>query len=351
VQLAQAQQQGFHWSWKQIKELLGGTYKEWSAVEAPRMGASLAYYTILSLAPLLIVVIAVAGFVFGRDAASGALVTQIQGMVGTEGGQAIQSILKHAAEKKSTGVVASIIGFLTLLVGASSVALELRSSMNKIWGVKDPGLGVSGFLKERSYAIAIVLGAGFLLLVSLVVSAVLASVDKFFSGILPMPPFVAEIINVLISLVVIAGILAVIFKFVPAVPLKWRDVWIGAAFTSVLFTIGKTAIGIYLGKASIGSSYGAAGSLIVILVWIYYSAQLLFFGAEFTHVFTKTFGSNPKTSGDAPKPGPPVVEMAIPESSNVPVTHSIAAMAGSFAGLATAAVNVFKADKPQNSGR
>jgi len=351
VNSARPEHHKFSWSWKQIKELLTNTYHEWSAVEAPRMGASLAYYTILSLAPLLIVVIAIAGFAFGHDAASAALVTQIQGMVGQEGAQAIQSILKHAAEKKTTGTIASIIGFLTLLFGASSVALELRGSMDKIWAVKSSNEGVSGFVKERSYAIAIVLGAGFLLLVSLVVSAVLASLEKFFGGLLPIPAFAAEALNVLISLLVFTGIMAVIFKFVPAVPLKWRDVWIGAGFTALLFTVGKTAIGLYLGKVSVGSSYGAAGSLIVILVWIYYSTQILFFGAEFTRVYTKTFGSNPETSPESPKPAPVIAESPEPRRSTIPVTHSIATLAGSVAGLTTAVVNVFKPAKPGKPAR
>lgn len=280
-------------SWHQIKALLVNTYNEWNAVDAPRMGAALAYYTVLSLAPLLIVVIAVAGLVFGEQAAQGALVTQIRGLVGQQGAEAIQGILKNAGGQKSAGLIASIVGFLALLFGASSVALELRSAMNKIWKVKEEGGGISTFIKQRSYAFALVLGAGFLLLVSLVVSAVLAGVGKFFDGLIPFPAWIAEVVNVIISLIAIAGILAAIFKLLPAVSITWKDVAIGAIFTSVLFTAGKTLIGIYLGRASVGSTYGAAGSLVVVLVWIYYSAQILFFGAEFTRVYSQEYGSQP----------------------------------------------------------
>ena len=336
---------GFTWAWAQIKKLLVDTYHEWSNVDAPRMGASLAYYTVLSLAPLLIVVIAIAGFAFGHDAAQGALVAQVQNLVGSEGAQAIQSIIQHASEKKATGALASIAGFLLLLFGASSVAIELRSAMNKIWAAKEEE-GVAGFLRQRSYAIAIVLGAGFLLLVSLVVSAGLAGVSKFVGGILPFPAWAAEIVNILISLVVITGIFAVIFKFLPAVNILWHDVWVGAIFTAVLFTLGKTLIGIYLGRASIGSSYGAAGSLVLILVWIYYSAQIFFMGAEFTRVFANEHGSLRKQRPDAEaKPAAPLAEPAVTTNALVPSSHTlhhnIAVLAGSLAGLGKAVVNVF----------
>ncbi len=336
----------FSWSWTQIRGLLANTYREWGAVEAPRMGASLAYYTVLSLAPLLIVVVAAAGLVFGRQAAQGALVSQIQDLVGKQGAEAIQGILQQAGASKTAGTIASIVGFLTLLFGASSVALELRSAMNKIWAQKEAD-GVGAMIKQRSYAIAAVLGAGFLLLVSLVISTVLASLDKFFGNLMPIPVWVAEGMNVLVSLLMITGILAAIFKFMPSVPLTWRDVSIGALFTAILFTIGKTLIGVYLGRASVGSVYGAAGSLVVILVWIYYSAQILFFGAEFIRVYSTEYGSQP-----AGKPEPavepalrPVVGTAQPrEPLYGSFAESVGALAGSVAGLGVAVVNVLKSD-------
>jgi membrane protein len=341
-------QEKFRWSWTQIRGLLANTYREWSAVEASRMGASLAYYTVLSLAPLLIVVVAVAGMVFGRQAAQGALLGQIQDLVGKQGAEAIQSILQQAGQNKSTGMLASIVGFLTLLFGASSVALELRSAMNKIWAHKEAE-GVSGFIKERSYAIALVFGAGFLLLVSLVISTVLASLDKFFGNLLPMPLWAAEGLNAIVSILMIAGVLGAIFKFLPSVPLTWRDVSIGALFTAILFTVGKTLIGIYLGRASVGSVYGAAGSLVVVLVWIYYSAQILFFGAEFIRVYSTQCGSQPAGSPQqallpSPVSRPPVAQPTAPPRA--PLTgsfiESLGALVGSAAGLAMAIVALFR---------
>ncbi len=342
-------QHKFKWTWTQIKKLLVGTYHEWSNVEAARMGASLAYYTVLSLAPLLMVVIAIASFALGREAARGALVAEVQNLVGTEGAQAIQSIIQHAAEQRTTGALASIAGFLLLLFGASSVAIELRSAMNKIWAAKEEE-GVSGFIKQRSYAIAIVLGAGFLLLVSLVVSAGLAGVAKFVGGVLPFSQWVAEVANVLISIVVITGIFAVLFKFLPAASILWHDVWVGAIFTAVLFTIGKTLIGIYLGRASIGSSYGAAGSLVVILVWIYYSAQIFFMGAEFTRVYAGEHGSHRKEEkADEEKSTAPLADslaganaVAAPRQS---FQHNVAVLAGSLVGLGKAVADLFTSSR------
>ncbi|MDQ6759887.1 MAG: YihY/virulence factor BrkB family protein [Acidobacteriota bacterium] len=342
-------QHKFRWSWTQIKKLLVGTYHEWSNVEAPRMGASLAYYTVLSLAPLLLVVIAVASFAFGHEAAQGALVGQVQNLVGSEGAQAIQSIIQHAAEKKTTGTFASIAGFLLLLFGASSVAIELRSAMNKIWAAKEEE-GVSGFIKQRSYAIAIVLGAGFLLLVSLVVSAGLAGIGKFVGGVLPFPAWVAEVANVLISIIVITGIFAVLFKFLPSASIRWHDVWVGAIFTAVLFTLGKTLIGIYLGKASIGSSYGAAGSLILILVWIYYSAQIFFMGAEFTRIYAGEHGSHREAEKTEDQKSPAALADSVPRVTAVAAPqhslhHNVAVLAGSVAGLGKAVADLFSAPK------
>jgi len=286
-------------SWNEVKRLLVTTFREWNAVEAPRMGASLAYYTLLSLAPLLIVLITVASFVFGEQAARGALMSQIQGLVGSDGARAIQTVLQQASEKKTTGAFAAVVGFLTLLFGASSVALELRSTLNKIWGVREQE-GVTGAIKERSYAVLVVLGAGFLLLVSLVISAVLASMEKFFGGVLPIPASILEAINFLVSLAVITGVFAAIYKFVPSVSIRWHDALVGGAFTALLFTIGKTLIGIYLGKAAVGSAFGAAGSLVIVLVWVYYSAQILFFGAEFTRIYSMHASARTKDTVPAP---------------------------------------------------
>lgn len=273
--------------------LLKTTWKEFNEDEAPRLGAALAYYTALSLAPLLILMIALAGLVFGDEAARGQLFEQIDGMVGTDGAKAIQEMVQNAS-KPASGIIASIIGFLTLLFGASSVAGELKAALNVIWDQNpDPNAGIADTVKQRSSALVVVLGCGFLLLVSLAVSSVLAAGGKFLGGFLPLPEIVLQAINIIVSVIVITGVFAGLFKFLPDVDVQWRDVLLGAAFTAILFTIGKFLIGLYLGKASFGSTYGAAGSLVIVLVWVYYSAQIFFFGAEFTQVYAGAHGSDP----------------------------------------------------------
>lgn len=278
-------------NWKQIGVQ---TWNEWNADEAPRMGASLAYYTVLSLAPLLIVVLAVVGFVYDREAAQGLLFYQIRDMVGDQGAEAIQTMIRGAGQK-GTGILASILGFLTLAFGATSVVGELRTSLNKVWKVPPkPDAGWLDMVKERGYAFGVVLGTGFLLLVALVLSTVLAALGKFFGNYLPLPEFALGLINFAISFVVITILFALIYKVLPDAPVEWSDVWLGAAVTSLLFSIGKSLIGLYLGKASFGSTYGAAGSLVIVLVWVYYSSQIFFFGAEFTQVYAHRHGSKPR---------------------------------------------------------
>jgi membrane protein len=293
VEAALTESNRFSWSWADIKSLLFATYKEWSEDDAPHIGAALAFYTILSLAPLLVVMIAIAGWVLGQKAVSGQLMTQIQGMVGSEGAKAIQEMLKAASNPKQ-GIAASALGLLTLLFGAASVLGELRLALNRIWKVPKPEEeGVAGIIKNQSRLLGLVLGCGFLLLVSLVLSATLAAAGKFMQSALPAPAFMFEAVNFVVSLAVLAGVFAAIFKYIPSVNVPWGDVLLGAGVTSILFTLGKFLIGLYLGKASIGSTFGAAGSLVIVLVWVYYSSQILFFGAEFTHVYSKMHGSNP----------------------------------------------------------
>lgn len=276
----------------QAKDLLLKSWNEFNEDQAPRLGAALAYYTVLSLAPLLILLIAIAGLVLGKEAAQGQLFGQINSMVGADGAKAIESMIANAS-KPSSGVVASIIGFLTLLFGASSVAGELKASLNIIWDHSDSEAGIVDIVKDRSKALGVVLAGGFLLLVSLVISSMIAAAGTYVSGFLPLPEVVLVALNFLVSLAVIAGVFAVLFKYLPDVHIQWRDVAIGAAFTAVLFAIGKFLIGMYLGKASFGSTYGAAGSLVIVLVWVYYSAQIFFFGAEFTQVYAREIGSDP----------------------------------------------------------
>jgi membrane protein len=271
------------------------TISEWVDDRVPRLGASLAFYTLLSLAPLLVVVVAVAALVYGQDAARGQLVWQIQGLVGPEGARAIQGLVQ-GAYKPGTGLIATLLGVLTLAFGASSVVVELRDALNTISHVPlDPGnTGLSsifGLVKERFYSFAMILGIGFLLLVSLVLNAWIAAMGKFFASALPTPESLLHVATFVISFLVITFLFAAIYKMLPDVRLQWSDVAVGASVTSLLFTLGKQLIGLYLGKTTFGSTYGAAGSLVIVLVWVYYSAQLFFLGAEFTKVYTKTFGS------------------------------------------------------------
>ncbi len=268
-----------------LNQIFKRTASEWMRHNAPRLGAALSYYTILSLAPLLVVVVAIAGLAFGRQAAEGQIVWEIRQFVGPSGAQAIQGMLTNA-QHPSQGLLAAAIGIIVLLTGASGVFAELRDSLNDIWDVKTPeGGGVWGAIKYRFFSYAMVLGIGFLLMVSLVVSAALAFMEKYFGTLLGIPAGILQICNFFISLIVITVLFTLIYKIIPDTHIKTRDVIPGAALTAILFTLGKYLIGLYLGKASVGSAYGASGSLVILLVWVYYSAQIFFFGAEFTHVW------------------------------------------------------------------
>jgi membrane protein len=259
------------------------TFWAWNGHEAPRLGAALSFYTMLSLAPLLILVVAIASVLFGHSAAQSEIIGQVQGFMGAEGAKAVASVIERG--QRPTGVFASVIGVATLLVGASGAFSELQSALNKIWDVQPKkGSGVASLIKSRLFSFGMVLAVGFLLLVSLVITAALAVVGRFFGEILPMPEPLMQTINFAVSFAGISALFALIFKYVPDARIKWRDVWEGAIATALLFTIGKSLIGLYLGKAAVGSAYGAAGSLIVVIVWVYYSAMIFFFGAEFAHV-------------------------------------------------------------------
>jgi membrane protein len=280
---------------KQIGKLFEETYNEWSKDNAPRLGAALAYYTVFSLAPLLVVVIAVAGLAFGPAAARGQIVWQIEDLIGKQGAEVVQ-IMLQAAWSPSQGIVATVLSLLALVLGASLVVSELRGSLNVVWNVRTPP--ARGFIaefvdliRERLYAFFLVLGIGFLLLVSLVANAALAVLGKYFQSRLPTPEFVLQIANFVLWFGVTTFVFALIYKMVPDVEISWSDVVVGAAMTSLLFTLGKLVISLYLGKSSIASAYGAAGSLVVLLAWVYYSAQVFFLGAEFTQVYANKFGS------------------------------------------------------------
>ncbi|HEX2994580.1 MAG TPA: YihY/virulence factor BrkB family protein [Anaerolineales bacterium] len=275
--------------------LLKETIREWSEDGASRLAAALAYYTTFSLAPLLVLVIAIAGLIGGQEAAQSQTMAQVQDLLGPQGGEFVQSMIENAS-RPATGVTATIIGVVTLLFGALGVFGELQNSLNTIWEVKPKpaqGLldGVKRFLVDRLLSFTMVLGIGFLLLASLVISAVLSALGNYIGNILPMADLWLQLINFVISFVVVTALFAMIFKFLPEVDIAWKDVWLGAAVTSLLFSLGKFLIGFYLGRSTVGNTFGAAGSLAILLIWVYYSAQILFFGAEFTQVYANRYGS------------------------------------------------------------
>jgi len=260
------------------------------------MGAALAFYTVFSLAPVLLVTISVAGLAFGQKAAEGELSRQLQGLVGEQGAGAIQAILR-SANRPALGIMASAIGIGTLLAGASGAFVELQDALNKIWKVQSiPGSVWLRVIRERFLSFGLVLGLGFLLLVSLVVSAALGAVGNYITPMLPWPVFSLELVNFLLSLGVIALLLAMIFKYLPDADIAWSDVWMGAAVASLLLTTGKALLGLYLAKSTVASAYGAASSLVIILTWVYYSAQIVLFGAEVTHVYSFKHGSRAEGS-------------------------------------------------------
>jgi membrane protein len=292
-----------------VWELIKKTASSWNDINAPRLGAALAYYSMLAMAPLLVVSIAIAGMVFGEKAAQDQIAYQVQSLVGTQGGEVLQTLLAHAG-RPSQGLAAAVVGFVLLVLGASGVFGELRDSLNLVWNVPTMSSGgLLGLIKYRFFSFAMVLGVGFLLLVSLGLSAAIAAAGKFFGQYLPVPEMLLHAGNLLFSFLVVTALFALLYKVVPDVHIEWRDVWIGAAVTSVLFSVGKFLIGLYLGKASVGSAYGAAGSIVVFLVWLYYSAQIFFLGAEFTHAFAERHGS--RAQGHAEDaPAPPLEEKA-----------------------------------------
>lgn len=284
---------------RQWRDLLVQTARDWSEDKVPRLGAALAFYTALSMAPLLVISLRVAAIFFGDEAAAGEIERQGQAMIGKQGAEALQAMIENAHQEDS-GTVATVLGVVTLLFGASGVFGQLQDSLNTIWEVQPkPGRGVWGFIRDRFLSFAMVMGCAFLLLVSLVVSTAIAAATKFTAAFGDEFAWVAALLNFVVSFVVITGIFALTFKMVPDVKVAWRDVWIGAVLTALLFVIGKFGLGLYLGRSSMASSYGVAGSLIVLLVWVYYSAQIVFFGAEFTQVYANRYGSRIVPSANA----------------------------------------------------
>ena len=285
--------------WPLVKE----SVSQWSDDYAPSMGAALAYYTIFSIAPLIVIAIAVAGFVFGADAARGEIFAQLRGLIGDEGAAAIQGLVKSASEP-GKGTFAAIAGVVTLLIGATTVFGELQSDLDRIWDVpKSTESGITSLLRGRLLSFGMILGIGFLLLVSLVLSAGLAALAKFWDTWFEGWEFALQAVNFVVSFAIITGLFAMIYKLLPRCRIEWKDVWVGAMVTSLLFALGKLLIGLYLGKSGVTSGFGAAGSLVIVLVWVYYSSQIFLLGAEFTKTYAHSHGS--RIGQQKPAPAPP----------------------------------------------
>ncbi len=271
------------WWWNLAKRTWAGFCED----NVPRLGAALAFYTTFSIAPLLVISIAIASLFFGAEATSGHLKRELVSFLGDDGAQGIEAMMTAANQERHTGIVSSIVGLIVLFFGATGVFVALKESMNTIWGVEQkPGSGIMTMIRDRILSFAMVLSVAFLLLVSLVLSALLSA----FGDWLAVPEGWAHATDFVVSTVVITLLFMLIFKYLPDAKVEWEDVWLGAIFTALLFAVGKSLIGVYLGNAAIGSSYGALGSLVVVLLWVYYSAQILFLGAEFTEAYAELSG-------------------------------------------------------------
>jgi membrane protein len=266
------------------------TFKEWKDDDAQTWAASVAFYTVLSLSPLLILAIAIAGFIFGEQAARGEMVTQMETLTGGAGAEVVQTTIANASGPGGGGVIATVVSIALLLLGASKVFSELQQAMNRIWDVRsDPSEGWQGVVRKRLTGFAMILGIGLLLLALVVASATLTGVEEIAPDI-PGGAFLWTMVNFAVTFAIIGLLFATLFKYVPDVQIEWSDVWFGAFITALLFAAGKLILGIYLSQGGVGSAYGAAGSLVAFLVWIYYSAQIFFFGAEYTQVHARQSG-------------------------------------------------------------
>jgi membrane protein len=291
---------------KALWELFRDAISGWVDDYAPSMGAAISYYTLFSLAPLLLIVISVAGLVFGQEAAQGQLFGQLRGLLGDDGATAVEGLLQ-SVELSGKGIFGTIVSLVLLAVGATTVFGELQTSLDRIWQspAREAPSGIWGMLRSRLLSFGLILGLGFLLIVSLVVSAGLAALGNWYSPVFGGWEWLAQLMNFVVSFALITAIFAMIYKTMPSVDVAWHDVWIGAAVTSLLFAIGKFVIGLYIGKSGVASGFGAASSIVVLLVWVYYSAQIFLVGAEFTWVFANRYGSR---RGSATKPGAPLSE-------------------------------------------
>ena len=282
------------------------TMTSWSEDYASSMGAALAYYTMFSIAPLLLIVISVAGLFFGEQAARGEILDQLEGLMGVEGARAVQALLASVNEPKA-GILATLFGVGALVVGATTVIGELQNALDRIWRAPrrtDQG-GIAKWIHSRLTSLGMIMGIGFLLMVSLLASAALAAVQRWFGRWIALGGL-ASAVDFVVSFGFITVAFAMIYKLVPRVRVEWRDVWIGAVVTSLLFTVGKMAIGLYIGRSAVASTFGAAASLVAMVVWVYWSAQIFLLGAEFTWVYARRCGSLRARTGGQPGAETPV---------------------------------------------
>jgi membrane protein len=285
--------------------LIRDTVKAWIDDYAPSMGAALAYYTLFSTAPLLLIVISLAGLFFGEQAARGEIMAQISSLVGEDSARTVQTLLE-GLNQPGAGIWGSVVGVVALLIGATTVFAELQNSMDRIWRAPcpPPDGGLMGLVKARLLALGLVLGIGFLLMVSLLLSTAVAALGKWWAPWFGEYTGIAHAIDWLLSFSLITAIFAMIYKWVPSVKIAWRDVLVGAAITALLFTVGKTLIGLYIGRSGVASPFGAAASLVVLLLWVYYSAQIFLLGAEMTWLYSHRHGSRKHQDPNAPKDAP-----------------------------------------------
>jgi membrane protein len=279
-------------SFKTLWKLVKDAASSWVADDAPSMGAALSYYTVFSIAPLLLIVISIAGLVFGADAVRGELFGQLRGLMGDDASKAVESLLA-SADKPAHGIFGTLIGFVVLLVGATTVFGELQNSLDRIWRApaREKAAGLWKLLRTRLLSFGMILGIAFLLMVSLVLGAVIAALGKWWGGAFGGWELLAQIVNTLLGFALTTSVFAMIYKLMPRVKVRWHDVLLGAAVTALLFTIGKFLISLYIGKSGVASSYGAAGSIVLVFLWVYYSAQIFLMGAEFTWVYARSVGS------------------------------------------------------------
>jgi membrane protein len=288
--------------WRDILSIFGNSFDEWRRHKGSRLGASLAFYTLLSITPLLLVLVSIVGLVLGHQTAQASIISQVQALVGNEGAAAAQALLE-GSRNSTDGIIATAFGLVTLLFGASRVLVELRDALNTIWEVPTPELSrlkeLYDFIKGQLFSFALVLAIGFILVVSLAMSAWIAALGAWSVAVLPVHEVILHIWNFIISFVILTCLFSAVYKFLPDVRIEWPDVILGGAVTSLLFTVGKLALGIYLGKASFASTYGAAASVVILIVWVYYSGQIFFLGAEFTKIFANCYGSQPSRKSTA----------------------------------------------------